>query len=229
MGSGKALALAERGEVDLVLSHAPEAEEQFMARGAGLLRRRMMYNDFVLTGPEDDPAGVRRAAEVKAALQAIVRKGALFVSRGDESGTHQIEKRLWREAGVAPDAKNYLETGQGMGATLSVASEKRAYTLSDRGTLLAVGSKMRLPTLFEGDPALRNIYHVIVVNPKQGPRVNTEGAVGLARYLLSPETLERVRNFGMDRFGRSLFIPDAEPYDAGIPAGKEGPQDVPPR
>ncbi len=211
VGSGQALTLGMHGEADLLLVHAPEAEERFMALGAGVLRRRMMFNDFVLVGPAADPAGLRLAADLAAALHALHRSNAVFVSRGDDSGTHQIELKLWRQAGLPPPKGHYLETGQGMGATLRVASEKGAYTLSDRGTFLVLQSTLSLTVLFEGDPALRNVYHLIVVSPKRGSRVNQTGALALARFLLSEETLARVRAFGRERFGRSLFVPDAEP------------------
>jgi tungstate transport system substrate-binding protein len=222
VGSGKALALGERGEADLLLVHAPEAEERFMARGGGLLRRRMMYNDFVLVGPAADPAGLRGAADLTAAMTALHRSGAAFVSRGDDSGTNEMELKLWKQAGLSHPEKGYLETGQGMGATLRVASEKRGYTLTDRGTFLSLQSRLFLVVLFEGDPVLRNIYHVIVVDPKRGARVNEPGARALARYLLSDEVLARVRDFGRERFGRALFVPDAEPFDAA-PGGLDAP------
>ncbi len=225
VGSGQALALGERGEADLLLVHSPEAEERFMARGAGLLRRRMMYNDFVLAGPAADPAGVRRAAGLPAALRALHGSQAAFVSRGDDSGTHQMELALWRQAGLSHprERERYLETGQGMGSTLRVASEKGAYTLTDRGTYLSLRPTLSLDVLFEGDPALRNIYHLIVVSPKQGPRVNKEGAVALARFLLSRVTEARVAAFGLQRFGRPLFMPDVEPFGPGAdPGGDRG-------
>jgi tungstate transport system substrate-binding protein len=226
VGSGQAMTLGLHGEADLLLVHAPEGEEHFMALGAGLLRRRMMFNDFVLVGPAADPAGLRRAPDLASALTALQRPEAIFVSRGDDSGTHQVELKLWRRAGLSPPkGGHYLETGQGMGATLRVASEKEAYTLSDRGTFLALQTTLDLRVLFEGDPVLRNVYHVIVVNPKQGPRVNKPGAMALAGYLLSEEALGRVRQFGRERFGRSLFVPDAEPL--GPEPGPEGGPDAP--
>ena len=215
VGSGLALALGERGEADLVLAHAPEAEEKFMAKGAGILRRGVMYNDFVLVGPAKDPAGVRRTTSVAEALAAIYGAGQSFVSRGDESGTHQLENRLWAAARIKPaQSKAYLETGQGMGATLRVASEKEAYALTDRGTFLALQGTLDLQVVSEGDAALRNVYHLMVVNPKNGPGVNVEGGRALARYLLSPEALAIVGDFGRDKFSRPLFVPDAEPYGA---------------
>lgn len=215
VGSGQALALGERGEADLVLAHAPGAEEKFMNKGAGALRRRLMYNEYALVGPPGDPAGVRRAKEIGAALQAVARSGAGFVSRGDESGTHQTERRLWSLAGVEPRSiAGYLESGQGMGATLRVASQKRAYTLTDLGTFLSQKRGLDLEVVFEGDATLRNVYHVLVVNPKNGPRVNLRGAETLAHWLLSSGALEIIRDFGREKFGRPLFIPDAEPYEA---------------
>jgi tungstate transport system substrate-binding protein len=184
-----------------------------MAKGAGVLRRRIMYNDFVLVGPAADPAGVKRTASTAEALAAIVRSGAPFASRGDDSGTHQLEKKLWGSAGLSPSPSGtYLETGQGMGATLRVASEKKAYTLTDRGTYLALKGTLDLEILHQGDAALRNVYHLMLVNPENGPRVNAEGARALARYLLSDEALAIVRGFGREKFGQPLFVPDAEPY-----------------
>ncbi len=213
VGSGQALALGEKGEADLVLAHAPAAEEKLMAKGGGLLRRRVMYNDFVIVGPPADPARVSSAGSAARALQSIRAAGALFVSRGDDSGTHQLEKKLWEQAGARPaPAGKYLETGQGMGATLRVASEKQAYALTDRGTYLAQRGLLDLAVLSEGDAALRNVYHLIVINPKNGPRVNVVGARALAHYLLSPAALAIVRDFGRDRYGQPLFTPDAEPY-----------------
>jgi tungstate transport system substrate-binding protein len=213
VGSGQALAMAERGEADLVLSHAPEAEERFMAKGFGLLRRRMMYNDFVLVGPPGDPARLRESEGISAAFIRLSRSRSTFVSRGDDSGTHMMEKKLWAAAHLAPpSSSSYLETGQGMGATLRVASEKRAYTLTDRGTFLAQRHVLDLGVVFEGDPGLRNIYHLIVVNPENGNRVNVRGAKMLARYLLTEDVLKQVGEFGRDRFGQPLFFPHGEPY-----------------
>ncbi len=213
VGSGKALAMAARGEADLVLSHAPEAEVRFMEHGHGTLRLRMMYNDFVLVGSPTDPAGVRRNSNIGKALSTIQRNRGIFASRGDESGTHMMEQKLWSSAGLEPPSgSSYLETGQGMAATLRVASQKRAYTLTDRGTFLAQKHVLDLEIVFEGDPALKNIYHLIVVNPENGPRVNIDGAKSLARYLLEEEVLKQVGEFGRDRYGQPLFFPDAEPY-----------------
>lgn len=213
VGTGQALALAERGEADLTLTHDPRAEEAFMKREAGILRRRLMFNDFVIVGPGEDPAGVRRAPDSRAAFAAIARASAPFVSRGDDSGTHVAETALWEAAGAGrPRGEAYLETGQGQAATLRIASQKRAYALSDRGTFLTQHEGLDLEVLFDGGPAWSNVYHLIVASPRNGPRVNVEGAIALARYLLSPATLERVRGFGRERYGRPLFVPDAEAF-----------------
>jgi tungstate transport system substrate-binding protein len=213
VGTGQALALAERGEADLVLGHTPEQEEQFMARGLGLIRRRLMANDFVLAGPGTDPAGARRAGGLSKAFSAIARSGSLFVSRGDQSGTHFAERRLWKESGLEPSGPAYLETGQGQAATLRIASQKQAYALSDRGTFLSQRAHLDLGVLAEDRPPLRNVYHLIVTRPGNGERVNARGAEALARFLLSPESAGRLREFGRREFGQSLFIPDPEPYD----------------
>jgi len=210
VGSGKALALAERGEADLVLAHAEKAEREFMDRGGGTARWRLMYNDFILLGPPADPAGVREKKSVIEALRAIAGRGDPFVSRGDESGTHMLERSLWEQAGVNPGA-GLIETGQGMGATLRIASERRAYTLADRGTYLAQKATLDLEVLHEGDPVLRNVYHVILVDPRRGPRVNSEGARVLARYLFSREAIDTIAAFGRERFGQPLFTPDPDP------------------
>jgi tungstate transport system substrate-binding protein len=213
VGSGKALALGQNGEADLLLVHAPEAEERFMESGSGLLRRRLMYNDFILVGPSSDPAGVAGARDVLEAMRAIAGSSSIFVSRGDESGTHQLEMKLWERMALRPQrGDRYLETGQGMGATLRVASEKGAYTLTDRGTFLSQEETLDLKILFEGDALLRNVYHLIVVDPRQGARVNVAGAESLVRFFLSAEALDLLRDFGRERYGRPLFVPDAEPY-----------------
>ncbi|MEE9229945.1 MAG: substrate-binding domain-containing protein [Acidobacteriota bacterium] len=214
IGSGQALAMAERGEADLVLSHAPEAEKAFMARGLGSGRWRMMTNDFVVVGPSSDPARVQHAQSAREVFQRIERSEALFISRGDESGTHMLEKRLWRlTEHPPPPAARYIETGQGQGMTLRIASEKGAYALADRATFLIQVQVIDLEVLYEGDPVLRNVYHLIISSPENGPRVNEEGARQLAHYLLSPRVLGVLEEFGRTRFGRPLFVPDAEPFN----------------
>ena len=217
VGTGAALKMGEQGNADVLLVHAPAAEKAFMAGGFGADRRLVMHNDFVIVGPPADPAAVRGVPRAAEALRKIAAAGAMFVSRGDNSGTHQVELALWQQAGLAPAGRPwYLESGQGMGATLRLASEKRAYTLSDRGTYLANQADLELAILAEGDAALLNVYHVIVVNPARWPQVNHAGATAFADFLRAPATQEIIRTFGVDRYGRPLFVPDADKTDADL-------------
>jgi tungstate transport system substrate-binding protein len=213
VGTGKALALGENGDVDAVLVHAPEAEEAFVRAGFGVNRREVMANDFVILGPPEDPAGVREARDIASAFVAIARAEAPFVSRGDESGTHQKEKQLWREANLQPQGAWYVETGQGMGPTLTMADEKRAYVLADRGTYLAFKSKVDLVILYQGAPSLANPYHVIAVNPARHPYVHYQEAMTLIDWLVSPEAQGLIAGFRQE--GEVLFhplaVPGAEP------------------
>src|SRR2546427_4377436 len=173
VGTGQALALAARGEADVVLCHAPSLEKRYLADGTLTNRRLVMYNDFVLVGPAADPAKIAGETSAVAALGRIAAAGARFVARGDRSGTHTLELLLWKAAGVVPAAPWYLESGQGMGATLGLADDRRAYTLTDRATLLAFGKRVALTIMVEGDRPLLNVYSVMEVNPANGPRVNT--------------------------------------------------------
>jgi tungstate transport system substrate-binding protein len=210
VGSGQALALGARGEVDVLLVHSPREELKFMEAGFGARRRLVMYNDFVLAGPKGDPAGVRDARSVEEAFRKVADGGFLFISRGDLSGTHVLETELWKKANVNPHGNRwYQESGQGMGQTLLIASEKGAYTLSDRGTYLALASKLALEICFQGAEELRNIYHVIKVNCSRFERVNCQGARLLADFLVSGEAQRMIRDFGVDRFGTPLFFPAA--------------------
>lgn len=210
VGTGQALALGARGEADVVLVHAPDAERAWMAEGHGTRRLLVMYNDFVLVGPGDDPAGVRGAPAAVDALRRIAAAGALWVSRGDQSGTHLLEQQLWRDAGLTPVGQRwYLEIGQGMGQTLTIADERRAYALSDRGTWLARRGTLDLPILLEGDPRLLNLYHVMPVNPARSPRINAAGGEAYAAWLVGPEAQAAIDAFGRDRFGQPLFVPAA--------------------
>ncbi len=209
VGSGQALRMGEQGEADVILSHSPEAEEAFMAAGHGVDRRLVMHNDFVIVGPAGDPAGVAGLASATEALSRIAETGSTFLSRGDDSGTHARERKLWEAAGLTPSGSWYQETGQGMGQTLVIASDKRGYTLSDRGTFLAQEANLDLATLLEGDPALFNVYHVILVNPDKHPRINAAGARAFSQFITSAAVQEMIRNFGVDRFGEPLFVPDA--------------------
>ncbi len=212
VGTGQALELGRRGEADVLLVHAPDAEEQFMAEGNGKLRWLVATNDFVVVGPPDDPAGVRGTTSVLACLQRIAERGATWVSRDDKSGTDLLEKRLWKEAGIDPAGQPwYLTSGQGMGQTLVLTDQKRAYTLSDRSTYLAFRSKVQLDVLCQGDPKLLNFYHVITVNPEKFPQVNAAGAEAFARFLVSPEAQQIIARFGADRYGEPLFRPAVEP------------------
>ncbi len=209
VGTGAALAMGERGDADVLLVHAPAAEMKLVESGDVVDRRRVMHNDFVLVGPAEDPAQVKGMTDAAAALKRIAQTQALFISRGDDSGTHKKEKALWQEAGVQPAGAWYQESGQGMGATLKIASEKGAYTLTDRGTYLHLRDKLDLAILVEGDDRLQNIYHVMVVNPQKHPGVNAEGAKAFADYLTDPETQKVIGEYGKDRFGQPLFFPDA--------------------
>ena len=209
VGTGQALALAAKGDADVALVHAPSLEKQYVAEGKLLNRRLVMYNDFVIIGPKEDPAKARLAKNAIGALKAIEQAKASFVSRGDNSGTHVLEKALWKSAGVEPKGAWYIEAGQGMGATLGIANERNAYTITDRGTYLAIGKRVSLPILIEGDKALLNIYSVMEVNPANGPRINSAGGKAFADFMVAPQTQNVIRSFGVEKFGQSLFVPVA--------------------
>ncbi len=209
VGSGEALRLAARGDADVVLTHSPRAEEEFMGAGHGEFRWRVMFNEFVIVGPPDGPAAGCAGSDATAALACIARSGALFISRGDDSGTHARERELWENAGLTPRAGWYLQAGQGMGAVLMMASERRAYTLSDRGTYLSFGDRLHLSVLAEGDPRLRNQYSVTVVRGAS----NLEGARVFAEWLTGPAAQRLIGRFGVERFGRPLFTPNAQPQE----------------
>jgi tungstate transport system substrate-binding protein len=208
VGSGQAMELGRRGEADLLILHDPAGEARFVAAGFGIDRRPLMHNEFVLVGPAGDPAAVR-GLDVLTAFQRIAAAGAPFVSRGDRSGTHVKELALWDSAGSTPDGRRYRESGQGMGATLVIASEFAAYTLTDVATLLAHRLPPDLEILVQGDSVLGNPYHVIRANPARFPRVNAAGAAALAAYLLSPETQRMIGEFRRAELGRAVFVPVA--------------------
>ena len=213
VGSGQALKIGEQGNADVILLHSPDAEKEFVAKGFGIDRRLVMHNDFVLVGPPSDPAGIRGNSPTDA-LKKIFDSGVTFVSRGDDSGTNVKELALWKNAGLDPTGRAwYLETGQGQGATLSIASEKGGYALTDRGTFLAYKSNVNLETLVEGDPFLLNVYHVITVNPEKFPNINLEGAKAFADFITSKEGQNIIGNFGVDKYGQPLFFPDAGKSD----------------
>jgi tungstate transport system substrate-binding protein len=218
VGTGQALALAAKGDADVALVHAPSLEKQYVADAKLLNRRLVMYNDFVIIGPKEDPAKIKSAKTALAALKLIEQSKSRFVSRGDNSGTHNLEKSLWKEAGLQPKGDWYIEAGQGMGATLGIANERDAYTITDRGTLLALGKRVNLPILVEGDKALLNIYSVMEVNPANGPRINTAGGKAFADFMVAPQTQNVIKNFGVDKFGQSLFVPVAGKKEAELGA-----------
>jgi tungstate transport system substrate-binding protein len=205
VGSGAALTLGERGDADVLLVHSPKAEESFVRRGHAASRRAVMHNDFVLVGPRADPARIAGAADAPAALQRIARARAPFASRGDESGTHAKELDLWSKAGITPRGAWYTETGQGMSETLTIAGQKQAYTLSDRGTFL-VAMNVDAGLLVEGGAELRNPYHVIVVRRDGGVQ---RCASTFSTWITSPSVQRTISRFGVGRYGEPLFFPDA--------------------
>lgn len=213
VGSGQAIRLGAEGEADVILAHSPKAEEEFVRQGNSESRREVMHNDFVIVGPVHDPARAAGAESAPGALGRIADSGSLFVSRGDESGTHSQELALWSNWGMDPDGSWYQETGQGMGATLTVTNDKRGYTLSDRGTFLAQKDNFDLGVVFEGDSRLFNPYTVMVVNPERHAKVNVEGARAFAEFITSASAQEVIRTFGVEEFGEPLFVPDAVPTD----------------
>ncbi|MGC9964206.1 MAG: substrate-binding domain-containing protein [Syntrophobacteraceae bacterium] len=209
VGTGQALAMGEKGEADVLLVHAPQAEKKLVDSGVAGNYRLVMHNDFIIIGPAQDPAKIKGQSPVEA-FKSIFDSGAVFISRGDDSGTHKLERALWEKTGVDPrGAKWYLETGQGMGATILMASEKGAYTLSDRGTYLSQKPNIRLDILCEGDASLKNIYHVMEINPEKFGKVNAEGAKAFVDFMTSPQTQQLIGEFGKDKFGQPLFFPDA--------------------
>jgi tungstate transport system substrate-binding protein len=219
LGSGQAIATAERGEADILLVHSPDAEKKFMEAGHGIERRLVMHNDFVIVGPAKDPAGVASARTAAEAMQKIAAARATFVSRGDNSGTHALEKKLWQMAKVDPAGQSwYVESGTGMGQTLQISSDRGAYTIADRGTYLAQRQILSLTVLGEKDPALLNVYHVILVNPAKTEKINAEGARALADFFVAPETQRRIGEFGKAKVGEPLFVPDAgkDPATLGL-------------
>src|SRR5581483_11512628 len=209
VGTGQALQMGARGEADVVLVHAPKLETKYIEDGSMIDRRLVMHNDFIVVGPPADPARIKGMKTAAEAFKAIAAHEAPFVSRGDNSGTHDKERALWKAAGVAPQGAWYVESGQGMGATLTIASEKAAYTLTDRGTYLAFRKRLRLAVLLEGDAPLLNVYHVMEVSPARHPRVNAAGGRAFADFMVAPETQAIIRTFGVDRYGEPLFVPDA--------------------
>jgi len=216
VGSGQALKMAEEGNADVILVHSPAAEKDFMTKGLGIDRRLVMHNDFIIVGPANDPAKIKDKTPVDA-LKTIYQTQAIFVSRGDESGTNVKELALWKLAGLNPVGQPwYLQTGQGQGPTLSIADEKYGYALTDRGTYLAYRANIKLEILVQGDPSLLNVYHVITVNPEKWPKVNLEGAKAFADFVTSPQGQQIIRDFGADKYDQPLFYPDAGRTDSEL-------------
>lgn len=206
VGTGKALRLAQDGDVDLVLAHAPAAEVEFMEAGYGVERQPVMHNDFILLGPSHDPAQVKQAGSLADAMLRIHKSGQEFISRGDDSGTHKKELELWQVVEINPQGKWYLSVGQGMGQVLQVADEKLAYTLSDRGTWLAYRDKIEIGIVFENTPELENPYHLILVNPERHPHAKFDLAREYAKYVTGEEGQKIIREFAVN--GQPLFYPD---------------------
>ncbi|HHW43074.1 MAG TPA: extracellular solute-binding protein [Desulfotomaculum sp.] len=209
VGTGQALAMGEKGEADVLLVHAPESEKKLVDSGVGINYQLVMHNDFIVVGPENDPAGIKSAKNTVEAFKKIAQTQSTFVSRGDDSGTHKKEKDIWKEAGITPGGKWYQEAGTGMGNTLNIANEKAGYTLSDRATYLANQKNLKLKILYEGDRTLLNIYHVMQVNPQKFSKVNADGAKAFVDFMVSPETQQIIGKFGVDKYGQPLFFPDA--------------------
>ncbi|MGH7383639.1 MAG: substrate-binding domain-containing protein [Candidatus Rokuibacteriota bacterium] len=216
IGTGAALALAARGEADVTLAHAPGLEKKYVAGGKMSNRRLVMYNDFVVIGPPDDPAKIKGLPKAVDALERIAGSQSRFVSRGDKSGTHTVELALWKQAGIEPKGAWYIESGQGMGQTLGIANDRRAYALTDRATFLAFQKRVDLPILVEKDRPLLNIYSVMEVNPANGPRVNAAGGKAFAEFMLAPETQAVIKTFGVDKYGQPLFVPVAGKKDEDL-------------
>jgi len=210
VGSGQAMTMGQKGEADVLLVHSPAAEKKFVSEGYGINRRLVMHNDYIIVGPSEDTAKIKGLKSSSESFKKIASAKALFLSRGDNSGTHAKEKDIWKAAGINPEGEKwYQQTGLGMGQTLNVAAEKKGYTLADRGTCLALKKNLGLDILVEGDAILLNIYHVIEVNPAKWPKVNAAGAKAFADFMVSKETQDIVKTFGVEKFGSPLFFPDA--------------------
>ncbi len=214
VGSGQAMKMGEKGEADVLLVHSPDAEKKMVQEGFAINRRLVMHNDFIIVGPGADPAKIKDVKSSKEALKKIAAANALFLSRADNSGTNALEKKLWKAIGLNPEGQKwYQQTGLGMGETLNVTAEKKGYTITDRGTYLALKKTLGLDILVEGDPSLLNIYHVMEVNPAKWPKVNNAGAKAFADFMVSKKAQEIIKTFGVKKFGAPLFFPDAGKKD----------------
>lgn len=213
VGSGQAFVIGQKGDADVLLVHARADEDAYVKAGWGVNRRDVMHNQFVLVGPSNDPAQVKPSSNIDQALQTLAQHQAIFISRGDNSGTQKKELALWKSAGITPGGSWYQESGQGMGDTLMMASEKSAYTLTDEATFLAMHDKLKLVPVHQGDKSMLNFYGVIATNPQKYPQIHYNGAMAFIEYVTSREGQKLIYDFGRDRWGQSLFIPDAIPLD----------------
>jgi tungstate transport system substrate-binding protein len=218
VGSGAALKLGEEGNADVLMVHSPAAEKTFMDGGFGVNRQLLMHNMFEIVGPPADPAGIKGMTSAKEAFTKIADAKSTFVSRGDGSGTETKEKAIWKAAGITPSGDWYVQSGTGMGPTLQISSEKKAYTLTDNATWLATKANLDLQPMVEKDPVLLNIYHVIQVNPDKWPKVNAACAAAFSDYVLSPAGQKLIGEFGVDKYGQQLFVPDAGKDEATLTA-----------
>jgi tungstate transport system substrate-binding protein len=210
VGSGQAMAMGQKGEADVLLVHSPAAEKKFVAEGYGINRRIIMHNDYIIVGPPNDPVRIKGVKPTSEAFKKIASEKGLFLSRGDNSGTHSKERDIWKAAGINPEGEKwYQQTGLGMGQTLNVAAEKKGYTLADRGTYLALRKNLGLDIFVEGDAILLNVYHVIEVNPAKWSKANGAGAKAFSDFMVSKETQDIIKTFGVEKFGSPLFFPDA--------------------
>jgi tungstate transport system substrate-binding protein len=218
VGSGQAMEMGQQGNADVLLVHSPAAEVTFMSDGWGKERSLVMHNDFMIVGPASDPAKIKGLSAVDA-FKAIAAAKVTFVARADKSGTSTKELGIWKKADLDPVTDKpawYIETGQGMGASLTIASEKSGYTLTDRATFLANKANLQLEILVEGDNSLLNVYHVITVNPDKWPKVNYQGATAFFKFMTEPSTQDTIGKFGVDKYGQKLFIPDANKKDSDL-------------
>lgn len=218
VGTGAALTMGEKGEADVLLVHAPADEKKLVDSGVGINYQLVMHNDFIIVGPESDPAGIKGTKSAAEAFKKISEKGSIFVSRGDNSGTHKAELAIWKAAGITPakGSASYQETGAGMGQTLTVASQKEGYTLTDRATFLAQQKNIKLNIMVEGEKSLLNIYHVMQVNPEKFPKVNAAGAKAFVEYMIAADTQKTISEFGVDKYGQALFFADAGKNEADL-------------
>ena len=220
VGTGLALKMGSRGDADVLFVHAPDAERVLVENGDAINRRLIMHNDFIIVGPADDPAGIRSATSPEEALSLVSSTGSIFISRGDDSGTHKREISVWQKIDGIPDGAWYLESGQGMAATLRIASEKNGYSLTDRATYLVLQQTLHSVVLYENNPDLLNIYHAMEVNPERWPAVNGEGARAWIDFLMSDQAQQLIGQFRVSELGQQLFYPDAGKDESGLLRGE---------